>query len=117
MKTSNNEEYAKVKNFYSNLIGLSIIKESDDCVLFDAGAGIVEIFRNGMQNLKDGVIGHFAFDVDNTDSYIEKVRKAGYEIIMEPTNVQIGGDPAFPARVAFSRGPLGEKIEFFCQMW
>ena len=104
MKTCNAVEYVAVRKFYAELLNLRIVKECDACTLLDAGGGIVEIFRNGTEREPQGVIRHFALDVDDVDAYIELVRHAGYPIIVEPKNVQIGGDPAFPARIGFCRG-------------
>ncbi len=117
LKTCSDEQYDRVKKFYSELLGLPIIKECEACALFDIGSGIVEIFRDGKENLNQGAIRHFAFSVDDVDEYIETVRKEGYEIFIEPKDVLIGGDVNFPARVGFCKGPLGEDIEFFCQKW
>ena len=41
------------------------------------------------------------------------MRTAGYEVFIEPKDIQIQSDPVFPARIAFCRGPLGEEIELF----
>lgn len=117
MKTQNDAEYAKVLAFYKDLLCLPVIQESDVCTLLDTGSGFVEIFRNGTMQMPQGVIRHFAFCVDDTDEMIEAVRNAGYRIHMEPKDVLIGGNPAFPARVGFCIGPLGEQVEFFCQKW
>lgn len=117
MKTASDEEYQKVRAFYVDLLKLRIIKECDACTLLDTGSGIVEIFRNGTEPMQQGVIRHFAFAAEDVDACIETVRAAGYTIHVEPKDVQIGGDPAFPARVGFCIGPLGEQVEFFCQKW
>lgn len=117
MKTCSDAEYEKARRFYAETLGLSVIKECDACILLDTDSGIVEIFRNGTEPMQQGVIRHFAFAVDDTDACIETVRAAGYTIKLEPKDVQIGGDAAFPARVGFCIGPLGEEIEFFCQKW
>lgn len=117
MKTQNDAEYAKVRAFYTEVIGLSVVKECDACTLLDTGAGLVEIFRNGTEPMPQGVIRHFAFAVPDPDACIETVRAAGFPVLVEPKDVQIGGDAAFPARIAFCIGPLGEQIEFFCQKW
>ncbi len=117
MKTRNDDEYAAARHFYAQLLGLPIVKECDACTLLDTGSGIVEIFRNGTEQMPQGVIRHFAFAVDDVDKAIELVRAAGFPITVEPKDVQIGGDAAFPARVGFCHGPLDEEIEFFCQKW
>ena len=48
-------------------------------------------------------------------SMVRNLRKAGYEVFVEPKDIEIQSDPKFPARIAFCRGPLGEEIEFFCE--
>lgn len=117
MKTKDDSEYEKVRAFYADLLGLHILKECEACTLFDTGSGLVEVFRNGTGPMPQGVIRHMAFAVNDVDAAIEKVRAAGYPIYVEPKDVQVGGDPAFPARIGFCFGPLGEQIEFFCQKW
>ncbi|MBQ3255797.1 MAG: DUF4298 domain-containing protein [Oscillospiraceae bacterium] len=117
MKTQNEEEYRKARHFYTETLGLAVIKECDACILLDTGAGVVEIFRNATEALPQGVIRHFAFTVDDVQACTDAVEAAGYEVFIRPKTVQIGGDPAFPASIAFCRGPLGEEIEFFSQGW
>ncbi len=117
MKTCNEDEYRCARTFYVDLLGLSIVKESDVCLLLDTGSGIVEIFRNGYQPLPQGNLRHFAFAVDDVVACAKLVEQAGYEVFVQPKAVNIGGDESFPAEVAFCRGPLGEQIEFFCQHW
>ena len=117
MKCQNEEEYRKVRHFYTEILRLSVIKECDTCTLLDTGSGIVEIFRNGKETLGKGVIRHVAFSVDDVRACVNVVARAGYEVFIAPKEIQIGNDPAFPATIAFCRGPLGEEIEFFCQKW
>lgn len=50
---------------------------------------------------------------DDVDACVDAVKKAGYEVFIEPKNIEIASIPVFPARIAFCRGPLGEEIEFF----
>ncbi|MDE6707767.1 MAG: VOC family protein [Oscillospiraceae bacterium] len=117
MKCRNDAEYQKTKHFYTEILKLDIIKECDACLLLNTGAGIVEIFKNSEETFQKGIINHYAFAVDDTDTYAELVKSAGYEVFVAPKNVLIGGDSAYPARIAFCKGPLGEEIEFFCQKW
>lgn len=117
MKCQNEDEYKRVRSFYVDTLKLSVIKECDACILLDTGCGIVEIFRDGTESLEKGVIRHFAFAVDDVQDYVDAVESAGYEVFITPKKVQIGGDSAYPATIAFCYGPLGEEIEFFCQRW
>lgn len=117
MRCQNEEEYRKVRSFYTEILHLSVIKECDVCILLDTGSGIVEVFRDGAEPSKKGVIRHFAFAADDVQACVNAVEQAGYEVFIAPKTVHIGDDPAFPATIAFCRGPLGEEIEFFCQGW
>lgn len=117
MKCRNDAEYQEVRTFYTEILKLTVIKECAACLLLNTGAGIVEIFRNGEEKPERGIIRHFAFAVEDTDACADAVKSAGYEVFIAPKDVQVGGDPAYPARIAFCRGPLGEEIEFFCQKW
>ena len=74
---------------------------------------------DGISTLEDKALGctqksGFA-PVKDVLKYGQKVEKAGYEVFIKPKNVCVGGDEAFPARIAFCKGPLGEEIEFFCE--
>ena len=70
-----------------------------------------------LQKLGQGVIRHFAFAVKDVEACVAAVRAGGYPILVEPKTVAIGGNAAFSAKIAFCKGALGEKIEFFQQMW
>ena len=117
MKTCNDEEYNRARSFYVDLLGLRIVKECEVCLLLDTCSGIVEIFRNGVEPLGQGVIRHYAFAVEDVAACADLVEQAGYEVFIQPKSVNIGGDESFPAEIAFCKGPLGEEIEFFCQKW
>ena len=53
---------------------------------------------------------HFALATTDTRQAVERVRGAGYEITVEPRDVNLNG---LPATIAFFKGPSGEEIEFF----
>lgn len=117
MKTRNDTEYERVKKFYSEILGLKIIKECEACLLLDTGSGIVEIFRNGTEEAVRGVIRHFAFAVDDVKECVDAVSGAGYEVFVPMKEVDVGGDTNLHATIAFCKGPLGEEIEFFSSEW
>ena len=117
MKTRNDVEYERVKKFYSEILGLKIIKECESCLLLDTGNGIVEIFRNGTEEAVRGVIRHFAFAVDDVKKCVDVVSWAGYEVFVPMKEVDVGGDRNLHATIAFCKGPLGEEIEFFSSEW
>ncbi len=56
---------------------------------------------------------HLALATSDTRAAIEHVRRAGYEITMEPKDADLGN---LQATVGFFKGPNGESIEFF-QTW
>lgn len=118
MKCSNAEEYAAVRAFYTELLRIPVLTEWETGILLDTGAGIVEIFQDETaEKLEQGVIRHFAFAVKDVEACVAAVRAGGYPILIEPKTVAIGGNAAFSAKIAFCKGALGEKIEFFQQMW
>ena len=53
---------------------------------------------------------HFALATLDTRAAIEHVRQAGYEITVEPKDLNLGG---LSVTIAFFLGPSGESIEFF----
>lgn len=115
MKCFNQEEYEKTIHFYKDILGLPVKRSWNAGIMLDTGAGLIEIFNDGEEKLDKGVICHFAFAVDDADQCIDVVRKAGYEVFVEPKDVVIASMPPLPARVAFCYGPLGEEIEFFAE--
>ena len=115
MKCATEEEYSKVKEFYITLLGLKICRAWPSGIMIDTGNGFIEVFTNAQGEHRLGAIRHIAFLTDDVDGTVEKVRKAGYEVIVEPNDRVIGSDPEYPIRMAFCIGPLGEQIEFFCE--
>ncbi len=111
------EKFKQTVEFYHQILGLAIAREwgenEDSAIMIDTGAGMLEIFAKAEDEPNVGVVRHFAFDVENTDDCIEAVRKAGYEVTMEPTDISIPSNPPYPARIAFCIGPVGEEVEFF----
>jgi glyoxylase I family protein len=83
--------------------------------MLDTGAGLLEIFANGVDRLGAGALRHIALAVEDTDVCIEAARAEGYEITMEPTDLVIQSNPPYPARIGFCIGPVGEELEFFCE--
>ena len=98
MKCSSTEEYEKTIDFYKNILEIPVAREWPVGIMFDTGNGIVEIFNDGDGALDKGVIRHFALATDDVDACVE---------------AEIASIPAFTARIAFCKGPLGEEIELF----
>ena len=118
IKAKGLEEYKKTIEFYNGLLEMPIVREwgteESPAAMVDTGAGLLEIFANGNDVPTEGALGHIAFETDNVDDCIECVRKAGYEITMEPKDIVIQSNPPYPARIGFCIGPVGESVEFFC---
>ena len=113
MKCGTEKEFMKTKDFYLNILGFTALREWPEGIMIDTGCGLLEIFCNGAGIRSKGALRHIAFLTDDTDGIVEKVRNAGYEVFVEPTDIVIRSVPEYPARMAFCYGPLGEEIEFF----
>lgn len=117
LKAKGSADYAKLFNFYHDVLELPIVRtwgEGENVgAMLDTGAGFMEITSNAEDYQGQGAIRHMALDVVDTDACVEAVRKAGYQITMEPKDIVIGSIPPYPARIAFCIGPVGEEIEFF----
>ena len=55
-------------------------------------------------------LNHIALTTTDTKTAIEHVRKAGYDVTVEPKTLVLG---TITATIAFFNGPNGESIEFF----
>jgi glyoxylase I family protein len=113
MKCESAEEYQKVISFYKEVLEIPVARQWSEGIMLDTGNGIIEIFNNGDKVVERGVIRHFAFATDSVDECVEKIKKAGYEVFVEPKDIEIQSNPTFPARIAFCHGSLGEEIELF----
>lgn len=112
LKCGTPEEFEKAKAFYLDLLGFKTVREWPEGIMIDFGNGKLEIFSNGSGIKTKGALRHIAFATDNVDEMAEKVKKAGYEVFIEPNDIVIKSEPEFHARMAFCFGPLGEEIEF-----
>lgn len=84
--------------------------------MLDTGDGsYLEVFAGGpAEPPAGGSLVHFAVRTDDVDGAIERVRKAGMRVTVEPRDVTIPSQPfPVPVRLAFCKGPGGEEIEFF----
>ncbi len=113
------KELDKIKHFYGEVLKLPVKRswgEGEKAgLMFDTGAGLIEVFASAKEHLPQGAVQHFALATKDVDACIEAVRATGYEITVEPKDVEIASEPPFPIRVAFAIGPVGEEIEFFCE--
>jgi len=84
-------------------------------VLLDTGDGnYFEISQGDPEKVyPEGVFRHVALRVDDCSAALERARKAGVEVTVEPKDVTLKTDPPIPIRIAFFKGPDGELIELF----
>lgn len=113
------EEFEKTIGFYRDVLGMEVIRSwgegAGSGMMLSTGNSLMEIFANAENDLPQGAIRHFALATDDVDACVEAIKKAGYEVFIEPKNIEISSDPVFPARIAFCIGPVGEEIELFCE--
>lgn len=116
LKCGSIEKFEETLSFYQNVLGLKLVRSWGEGLnagaMLSTGDSLLEIFAGG-DLLPQGTIHHFALRTTNTDACVTAVRQAGYPITVEPKEIVIASEPPFPARIAFSQGPLGEVIEFF----
>lgn len=84
--------------------------------LLDTGDGnYLELFeREKLENEDaEAPIMHFCFRVDDCDAAIERAKKIGATVTMEPANPSVFEERGLKVRIAFIKGPGGEVCEFF----
>ena len=113
LKTCSEEEYKKTVDFYKNVLELTAALEWENGTMLHTGSGIIEIINNAVAPLPQGAVRHFALATADVDACVKKVADAGYEVFIEPKDIVFSSTPAFPARIAFCHGPVGEELEFF----
>lgn len=113
-------DFEAAVKFYTEALGftekISWGEGNSRAIMLDSGDGnYMEIFAGGKPEAKpEGSIIHFALRTDDCDKALERARKAGAQVTMEPKSLDIQSKPhATPVRIAFCKGPSGEVIEFF----
>ena len=112
--------FQQVIDFYHGLLGLPVAArwQKDDgteMAFLHLGTGYLEIISVPDDEEKPaGALEHMALATDAVDELLDRVAAAGYEIITPAKDIVLGTTPPQPARIGFCRGPVGEKIEFFC---
>ncbi|MCD8085793.1 MAG: VOC family protein [Clostridiales bacterium] len=115
LKASTPEEWEQALDFYGRVLGLAVRRQWPGGVMLCAGNSVIELYDSAEGPLPQGTIRHVALSTPDVDEYIAAVRAAGYPVTVEPKNVTLPSVPPCPIRIAFCQGPLGEKIEFFCE--
>ena len=117
LKACGVDDFNKMVEFYTELLGLPVTLKWGEGesigMMLDTGDAWLEIFANGVDYPTSSAIRHIALRVEDTDACIETVRKAGYEILIEPKNHTFETVPPYSCRLGFCRGPVGEEVEFF----
>lgn len=117
LKCKGIEAFERAVAFYHGVLGMDVVRRWGEGegvgIMLDAGGSLMEIFASGADEPGQGAIRHFALRVDDVDACVKAVSDAGYEVFTPPTDIVIGSEPPFPARIAFCYGPAGEEIEFF----
>ncbi|MBQ6014347.1 MAG: VOC family protein [Firmicutes bacterium] len=117
MRAPEGDGYLKARDFYTNVLGLEVLRSWPAGCMIKAGEAVIELFNGGdaITGVK-GTLQHMAFGTDDLDACVKTVTEAGYDVFDGPRDVVIKSEPPFPIRVAFIHGPLGEEIEFFQEM-
>lgn len=117
LKAKGEENFKETLDFYTRVLGCALVRTwgagPDSGAMLDLGNTLLEVTANGGADLKKGCFGHIAFAVDDVDGAVERVRRAGRGVFIEPVDKRLG--PDYPVRIAFCTGPAGEDLEFFCQ--
>ena len=116
MKCENPDEIKRVKEFYLDVLGLQMRREWSDGFMIDTGNGLIEVFTNGDGEHQKGIIRHIALFTDDVYDVTDRVKAAGYDVFIEPDDRIMDSSPEYSVRMAFCYGPLGEEIEFFCEL-
>ena len=115
LKVSGPAAFEQVLDFYAQVLNCPLVRRwgegEGQGAMLDLGNTLLEVTANGPPDLPKGMYRHIAFDVDDVDAMVARVRAAGRPILMEPTDKCLGRD--YPIRVAFCAGPAGEELEFF----
>lgn len=105
---------------YQGVLGMTEVTrfsggDGQTIVLLDAGDGShLELFEPSATTptgaAANGPVTHIALATTDTRAATERVRRAGYEVTVEPKEVTLGG---LEVTLSFFRGPNGETLEFF----
>ena len=108
-------------DLYTRVLGFPIKRSWGEpgsrCTMIDAGNNnIIELSEKDPPNEEYGPLAHYALRTDNLDEIMDRIRKEGIEITVEPKNVDLPADPVYPVRIAFFKGAAGELVEIFQEL-
>lgn len=115
LKARGEAQFSEVLAFYREVLGCPVVRTwgagEGSGAMLDLGNTFLEVMANGTPDLKKGLFAHIAFAVEDVDAAVERVRRAGCEVFLEPADKVLGAD--YPIRIAFCTGLAGEELEFF----
>lgn len=102
--------------FYTEVLGLTLrqrlrLNETTELAFVPLGESEIELICKSTEYTfaKEGIVNHLTFTVDDVAGILDHLRTHGVELIHEqPLFLEKLG-----ARIAFFRGPDGEKLELF----
>ena len=105
--------------FYTTILGLELrarmrLNEQTELAFLRIGDGEIELIHQAgePEQRADGVVEHFAFTVTDVAAVLAHLKKHNVTLLnQEPWEL-----PAIGCRVAFFRGPDGEKLELFAKL-
>ena len=104
---------------YRDVLGMTEVAifsggDGQKIMLLDAGDGShIELFEptaDTPTGAANDLVTHLALATTDARAATERVRRAGYEITIEPKEVTLG---TLQVTLSFFRGPNGEVLEFF----
>ncbi len=118
LKARGEAQFRQVLDFYRDVLGCPLVRAwgqgDGQGAMLDLGNTLLEVTANGPAELGKGLFGHIAFATDDVDGMAERLRAAGRDVFLPPTDKNLGG--SYPIRIAFCTGPAGEELEFFQEL-
>ncbi len=118
------DNYRETLDFYENVIGMKVRYSWGDgdfaATMLELNGDVIEIFSTGRASGETGTINHFCFETDDPTESALKVLKAGYSVIVPPSNVRLRLNDSekeyLSLTYAYCVGPVGEVIEFYKEL-
>ena len=111
-------KFDEVMKFYTEILDLTVVRtwnEGKAAMVSTGDNSVLEIMASEDWPLDcaEGPFAHVALETDAVDELTEKIRAAGYQITVEPTDVTIPSEEPYPIRISFCIGAGNEIVEFF----